>query len=118
MLALILLASLALTPTQSVSANGGHATPTPTRTPTPAGPPAPAPLTPANGASVTVPFTLSWSAVTEPAGILAYNWEISPSSTMSPVIANNSTMGPTQSIVSGLANGTYFWHVQAVNNNV
>jgi predicted phage tail protein len=53
--------------------------------------------------------------VSEPRGILAYNWEVSPSSTMSPVILLNSTSGQTQDTVSGLANGTYFWHVQAVN---
>src|SRR5947209_2658415 len=81
------------------------------------GPPAPTLLGPPNGANVTVPLTVSWSAVTDPSGIVAYNWEISPSSSMSPVIANGSTMGPTQGSVSGLANGTYYWHVDAVDNN-
>src|SRR5262249_22255676 len=78
-------------------------------------PPAPTPLGPAAGANVLVPFTISWSAVSDPSGIVAYNWEISPSSTFSPVILLNSTSGQTQDTVSGLANGTYFWHVQAVN---
>jgi hypothetical protein len=72
-------------------------------------------LGPANGAQVVVPFTLSWSAVSDPSGIVAYNWQISPSSTFSPVIQQNSTSGQTQDSVSGLANGTYFWRVQAVN---
>src|SRR5262245_31112574 len=80
-------------------------------------PPAPTPLAPAAGASVQVPFTISWSAVTDPGGILAYNWQISPSSTFAQVTLNNSTMGATQDAVSGLANGTYFWRVQAVNNS-
>ena len=81
-----------------------------------AAPSAPTGLSPANGASVTVPFTISWNAVTDPNGIAAYNWEVSNSSTMSPVILHNSTNGTTtQDTVSGLANGTYFWHVQAVN---
>jgi hypothetical protein len=66
-------------------------------------------------AQVVVPFTLSWSAVTDPSGIVAYNWQVSPSSTFSPVIQQNSTSGQTQDSVSGLANGTYFWRVQAVN---
>lgn len=78
-------------------------------------PPAPAALGPANGAQTVVPFTLSWSAVSDPSGIVAYNWQVSPSSTFSPVIQQNSTSGQTQDSVSGLANGTYFWRVQAVN---
>lgn len=82
------------------------------------GPQAPTPLAPANGASVTIPFTLSWSAVTDSAGINGYNWEISPSSSMSPVVKLGSTNGATQSSVSGLANGTYFWHVQALDGNL
>jgi hypothetical protein len=81
-----------------------------------AAPPAPTGLSPANGASVTVPFTISWNAVSDPSGIAAYNWEVSNSSTMSPVILLNSTNGTTtQDTVSGLANGTYFWHVQAIS---
>jgi hypothetical protein len=78
-------------------------------------PPAPTPLSPANGASVLVPFTISWSAVSDPSGIIAYNWQVSPSSTFNPVIKLDSTIGATQDIVSGLAKGTYFWRVQAVN---
>lgn len=85
---------------------------------TAAAPSVPVPLSPANGASVLVPFTISWSAVSDPAGIVAYNWEVSPSSTFSTVIQNGSTSGATQATVSGLANGTYFWHVQAVNGNI
>ena len=78
-------------------------------------PPAPTLLAPAAGASVQEPFTISWSAVTDPSGIVAYNWQVSPSSSFSPVILINSTNGPTQDTVSGLANGTYFWRAQAVN---
>lgn len=103
---------------QLASASHGNRTPTPTPTPVgPSGPPAPAPLAPANGASVTVPFAISWSAVTDPSGIIAYNWQVSPSSSFSPVVALNSTSGQTQDTVSGLAAGTYFWRVQAVNGN-
>lgn len=82
---------------------------------TEAAPAAPTILTPANGASVTVPFGISWTAVTDANGITAYNWEVSNSSTMSPVILLGSTNGTTtKATISGLANGTYFWHVQAV----
>src|SRR5438128_8900806 len=81
-----------------------------------AAPPAPTGLSPANGASVTVPFTISWNAVSDPSGITAYNWQVSNSPTMSPVILLNSTNGTTtQDTVSGLANGTYYWHVQAIS---
>jgi hypothetical protein len=78
-------------------------------------PPAPTLLAPAAGANVQEPFTISWSAVTDASGIVAYNWQVSPSSSFSPVILINSTNGPTQDTVSGLANGTYFWRAQAVN---
>ena len=78
-------------------------------------PPAPALLGPASGAQVVTPLTLSWSAVSDPSGIVAYNWQVSPSSTFSPVVQQDSTSGQTQDTVSGLANGTYFWRVQAVN---
>jgi len=80
-------------------------------------PPTPSPLSPATGASVTAPLTISWSAVTDPSGIVAYNWQVSASSNFSSIAENNSTMGATQDTVSGLANGTYFWRVQSVNGN-
>ena len=78
-------------------------------------PAAPTPLAPADGANVTVPFTISWSAVSDPSGIVAYNWQVSASSNFSSVPVQNSTSGPTQDTVGGLANGTYFWRVQAVS---
>ena len=79
-------------------------------------PAAPTLLAPAAGASVQEPFTISWSAVSDPSGNAGYNWQVSTSSTFSPVILLNSTNPQiTQDTVSGLANGTYFWRVQAVN---
>jgi hypothetical protein len=80
-----------------------------------AAPPAPIPLAPANNATVQVPFAISWSAVSDPSGIVAYNWQVSPSSSFTPVILQNSTSGQTQDTVSGLATGVYFWRVQAVS---
>ena len=79
-------------------------------------PPAPTLTAPANGASVTIPLTLSWSQVSGAGG---YNWEISASSTFTTVAERNPFrligQGTTQDVVSGLANGTYFWHVQAIS---
>ncbi|HEU5412507.1 MAG TPA: fibronectin type III domain-containing protein, partial [Candidatus Angelobacter sp.] len=80
-------------------------------------PPAPSLLSPASGATLSAPLTISWSAVTDPSGIIAYNWQVSTSSTFSIITSNNSTMGATQDTVSGLGNGTYFWRVQSVNGN-
>jgi hypothetical protein len=78
-------------------------------------PPTPAPLSPAAGASVIEPFTLAWSAVTDPSGIVGYNWQVSASSTFNTILAQNSTSGQTQDTISGLSNGTYFWRVQSAN---
>jgi hypothetical protein len=80
-----------------------------------AAPPAPSAVSPADGASVTEPFTISWTAVSDPTGIIGYNWQVSSSSAFTSVLLQNSTNGETQASVSGLANGTYFWRVQAVN---
>jgi len=80
-----------------------------------AAPAAPSPLSPADGASVTEPFTISWTAVSDPSGIVAYNWQVSSSSAFTSVLLQNSTNGATQASVSGLANGSYFWRVQAAN---
>lgn len=79
-------------------------------------PPPPTPTGPPGGASGLEPFTISWSAVADPSGIIGYNWQVSPSSTFSPIVLQNSTNGQTtQDTVSGLANGSYFWRVQAAD---
>src|ERR1041385_1058604 len=80
-----------------------------------AAPAAPSAISPTDGASVTQPFTISWTAVSDPAGITAYNWQVSSSSAFTSVLLQNSTNGATQASVSGLADGTYFWRVQAAN---
>ena len=79
------------------------------------GPSAPTLLSPANGAQVTSPVTISWSAVSDSKGISAYDWQVSTSSSMSPVVTSGSTGGATQDSVSGLSAGAFFWHVRAVN---
>src|SRR5690348_7348619 len=80
-----------------------------------AAPAAPSLLSPADAAVVSEPFTISWTAVTDPSGIVAYNWQVSSSSAFTSVLLQSSTNGATQDTVSGLADGTYFWRVQAVN---
>src|SRR6476661_7296710 len=88
-LAALLLAFIALPAYPAGASHGGGNTPTPTRTPAstptpttpPGGPPAPTVLGPANGAQLVEPLTFSWSAVSDPSGILGYNIEISTSST-------------------------------------
>jgi len=80
-----------------------------------AGPPAPGGLSPAGGASVQTPVGLSWLSVTDPSGIVAYNWQISTSSNFSSLSFQNSTNGQTSDTASGLSNGKYFWRVQAVS---
>jgi hypothetical protein len=92
---------------------------TPSSSPTPSGPAAPTPLGPSNGASVLVPFKISWSAVTDPTGIAGYNWQVSTTSSFSSLTQRDSTLGTvTEDTVGGLANGTYFWRVQAVNGDL
>lgn len=81
-----------------------------------AAPPAPGLLAPAAGASVQIPFSISWSAVSDPSGIVAYNWQVSNSPSFSPVLKIDSTSGQTEGTISGLAAGTYYWRVQAVNS--
>ena len=66
-----------------------------------------------------LPFTISWSAASDPSGVLAYNWQVSATSTFAKVLRADSVMAPdTADAVSGLAPGTYFWRVQAVSNDV
>lgn len=123
-LAALLLAFFALPAYPAGASHGGGNTPTPTRppasTPTPTavpgGPPAPTVLGPATGAQLVEPLTFSWSAVSDPSGILGYNIEISTSSTFQVVVLHDSTNdGTTQVTESGLPNGTYYWHVDVVN---
>jgi hypothetical protein len=74
-----------------------------------AAPTAPTPLSPANSASVTLPFTISWSAASDPSGITAYNWQVSATSSFAQIVRQGSVTAPaTQDTVSGLAAGTFF----------
>lgn len=88
--------------------------------PPPAGPAAPSLLSPANAAGVTTPFTISWSQVLDPGSLNGgYNWQVSSSSAFTSFAVRDSTKpGTTQATVSGLANGTYFWRVQAVDGEL
>lgn len=112
----------------TVDVNDGSATATSARLtgctvtspPPPAGPAAPALLSPADAANVTTPFNISWSQVLDPASLNGgYNWQVSSSSAFSTLALSNSTSpNTTQAAVSGLANGTYYWRVQAVDGEL
>ena len=84
-------------------------------------PAAPTLAGPANGAQVTIPLTISWSAAGDPSGIGGYNWEVSLTSDFASVIERNPVLlsgaATTQDVVSGLPNGTYFWRAQAVSRD-
>jgi hypothetical protein len=80
-----------------------------------AAPQAPTLLSPADNAGVEVPFAISWAAVSDPDGVVAYNWQASSVSSFASIVLQDSTNGETQDTVSGLPNGTYFWRVQAVS---
>src|SRR5690349_20701840 len=82
-----------------------------------AAPPAPSLVSPSDGAAITEPSTISWTAVTDPSGTIGYNWQVSSSSGFASLLLQSSTNGATQDTVSGLADGTYFWRVQAVNGD-
>src|SRR6185503_26254 len=83
-----------------------------------AAPSSPALVGPPDGGSVTVPFKISWSSTLNPADINGgYNWQVSKSSTFSPlVLADSTNPATTEDTISGLTAGTYFWRVQAVDN--
>lgn len=114
----------------TVDVNDGSATPrvatlsgctvTSPPPPPPSGPAAPAPLSPADGASVTTPLTLTWSAVLDPASVNGgYNWEIGTSPTFATLVTRDSTFpSVTQQQVGGLGPGTYYWRVQAVDGAI
>lgn len=82
-------------------------------------PAAPALVAPADGASVTVPFTISWAEVSGAGG---YHWQLSRSSTFDTVVEHNDRLLPgaatTDAVISGLPDGTWFWRVQAVSREL
>jgi hypothetical protein len=82
--------------------------------PPPTPPGAPTLVSPANGASVVTPFSISWAAPSGP--VSAYNWAVSTTSNFATTAAVGSTAGDvTQATVTNISNGTYFWRVQAAN---
>src|SRR5215470_4489981 len=82
-------------------------------------PPAPVPVAPAAGVSLVQPIALQWNPVAPPSGSIgSYSWEIGTTSAFATIIAAGFTNvsdlpAPTRDNVSGLPNGTYFWHVKA-----
>ena len=114
-ISLVFTVALLLAWSGSTFASGGRS---PSPTPPPSQPPAPVLVSPANGASLVQPISLSWNAPPSTVGpIGSYTWQVSTSSTFSIVVASgftNQEADPsipigTSDKVSGLANGTYFW---------
>jgi hypothetical protein len=74
---------------------------------------------PADGASVTIPFTISWSAVSGAGG---YNWQLSRTSDFGTVIEQSPALlagaDTTEDVVSGIPAGSYFWRAQAVSRDL
>jgi hypothetical protein len=108
----------------AASAKGGGSQPKPPPPPAaPAGPAAPAPIAPIGGASVVQPVEMQWSASSGTRPIVAYNWQVASNSTFTALLATGSTAAstvggavPLSAAVSGLANGAYFWRVDAVQD--
>jgi hypothetical protein len=73
-----------------------------------------------DGVSTLVPLTISWSQVLDPASPNGgYNWEVSRAPDFAdPALRNSTAPSITQAPVSGLVNGTYYWRVQAVTNDL
>jgi hypothetical protein len=79
---------------------------------------APAPVGPADGASVTIPFAISWTAPGDPAAVGGYHWQVSRTPDFATVLERNPVQlsdTTTSDVVSGLPDGGYFWRVQAVS---
>jgi hypothetical protein len=84
-------------------------------------PAAPTLLAPAAGASVTTPFTIDWTQEFDPSLSAngGYNWQVSTTSSFSTFALRDSTLPTvTEATISGLAPGTYFWRVQAVDGQL
>ena len=85
-------------------------------------PSAPALISPIGGDSVTAPVTLKWGPSTGATPILAYFWQVSSNSSFTQVKAQGNPIrpqggtAPTQGIATGLAAGTYFWRVNATQD--
>ena len=96
---------------------------TATQEPPPPLPPAPNLLSPAGGATVVQPVTLSWSEVTDPAGpIIGYDWQVATSSTFGSTIrAWGTAWYPADGVpaltsdrFSGIPDGVYHWRVRSI----
>jgi hypothetical protein len=70
----------------------------PTGTAVAAPPAAPLLAAPADGLSVTIPFTISWSVVSGAGG---YNWQLSRTSTFDKVIERNDRLLPGAATTAG-----------------
>ncbi len=88
-----------------------------------AAPPAPVLVAPADGASLSQPITIDWNPVVDSNGpIGSYTWQVGTSSAFGTVVLEGFTnmlfdgvLAATDHLVSGLANGQYFWRVKATS---
>ncbi len=69
------------------------------------------------------PVSLQWGASHGTTPIVAYNWQVATSATFSALVITGSTAAssvggpiPQRASVSGLTNGTYYWRVDAVQD--
>lgn len=102
----------------TIQVTGTCVTPTPSPTPDQQGPPAPAPSSPTGGASLTcltTPTTLSWSPVSDPAGVAGYTVRLEqrlPDQPWEPVGQWKVTQG-TELDVDTACGISYRWAVRA-----
>lgn len=97
-------ATLGVTRTATLAVNAG----------TSSAPAAPTLVAPANGASVTLPVTLDWSAVTSAA---SYQVQVDDSSTFSSPFVVDQTVTASQHSVTTLAFRQHWWRVRARNSS-
>src|SRR5262245_17897291 len=79
---------------------------------TPPTPAAPALLSPAVGESVPQPFTFDWSDVV---GAASYTLQVDTASDFAAPLVRNESLVASNFTTNGIAAGTYFWRVRAVN---
>jgi len=78
------------------------------------GPPAPTPTSPGGPTSDNTP-TLSWTAVSDPAGIANYQYEFDDSSLFTAPIAAGGTILVTTTTFGPMADGIWYWRVRATD---
>jgi len=76
-------------------------------------PPVPTLGVPADGATITLPYTFNWNAVS---GATSYTFQLDTDQNFTTPITVDQTVTTTSYTVSNLPIGTYYWHVRANNS--